>query len=181
MNAGNRIPAKKSTLRPILQRSSKPSFMKQLLVAALLLAGLHSARAQTPQDFRRDSLRRAYDRETIFVFANGTRFAKGGKAYLSGLGQRNLQKEFEFSPYGMAEYRGYRKLKNISSILTVASLGTTIVGLTQVGNRGRSYWAWWGAGIAIGLGNGVVSGMANNRLQQAIWLRNRDALTSPTP
>ncbi len=154
--------------------------MKKLLILVLVLSGLCTAKAQTLQDFRRDSLRRAYDRETIFVFANGTRFAKGGKAYPSGLGQRNLQKEFEFSPYGMAEYRGYRKLKNISSILTVASLGTTIVGLTQIGgNRGRSYWAWWGAGIAIGLGNGMVSGMANNRLQQAVWIRNRDALTSP--
>ncbi len=174
----NRILIRKSTLASDIANGFLDDHMKRIVLVGLLLAGFGIASAQTPGDFQKDSLRRAYDRETIFVFGNGTRFAKGGRAYASGIRQKNLEREFEFSTAGLSEYKAYRKLRTISSILTVASLGTTIVGLTSVNNRGsNAYWAWWGAGIAIGLGNGVVSGQANNRLQQAVWIRNRDALT----
>ncbi|MFT4032520.1 MAG: hypothetical protein QM669_08870 [Siphonobacter sp.] len=151
--------------------------MKRVFGILLLFSCIQSLKAQTVRDFKNDSLQRAYNRETILLLNGGSRFAKERRVYSSGPRQIYLQKQFEFSPNGLDQFRQYRKFKTISTIMTVASVGTAVIGLTST-RKSNAYWAWWGAGIVIGLGNGVVSSMGNNHLQQALWIRNRDALTT---
>lgn len=154
--------------------------MKQFFLLITALFFFFSANAQTQADFRSDSIRRVYERETIFLMGNGSRYVKGGRAFLSGWNQVNLRREFDISPEGAAEYNRYRKLKTISSILQLASLGTTIYGLATINKRGgNEYWTWWGIGLAVSIGGGVVNSQAQNRLQYALWLRNRDAVSRP--
>ena len=111
-----------------------------------------------------------YSEKTIYLYG-GNQYVKNNILYT---GHRSLVKEFSISPGGLDLYLRSRRNKNIG--LAVSLLGTA-GSLYALFNRNRVDWRpfFW-----ISLGTGVIAApinmKASRQLNQAVWLRNRDAL-----
>ena len=111
-----------------------------------------------------------YDRETIYMLSP-TRYVRNNVVYT---GAPNLRREFSVSPAGMDLYIRSRRNRNIALVVSLAGSVGSIYSLVT-GNRDALRTFFW-----VSLGTGVVSTTlgtrANTQLNQAVWLRNRDAL-----
>lgn len=139
-----------------------------LVICLVLLANFaHEAFAQIGE---RPSIQSLYDRETIYM-VSPTRYVRNNVVYA---GAANLQREFSISPAGMDLYIRSRRNRNIALVVSLAGSVGSIYSLVT-GNRDALRTFFW-----VSLGTGVVSTAlgtrANTQLNQAVWLRNRDAL-----
>ncbi|WP_373330821.1 hypothetical protein [Salmonirosea aquatica] len=111
-----------------------------------------------------------YDRETIYMLGP-TRYVRNNVVYA---GAANLRREFSVSPAGMDLYIRSRRNRNIALVVSLVGSAGSIYSLAT-GNREAFRTFFW-----VSLGTGVVSTAlgtrANTQLNQAVWLRNRDAL-----
>lgn len=137
-------------------------------ICFVLLTG--SFRIASAQIGEKRSMQSLYDRETIYMLSP-TRYARNGVVYA---GAANLQREFSISPAGMDLYIRSRRNRNIALVVSLAGSVGSIYSLVT-GNRDALRTFFW-----VSLGSGVVSTTlgtrANTQLNQAVWLRNRDAL-----
>lgn len=89
-------------------------------------------------------------------------------------GHKSLLREFSISEGGLQLYLKSRRTRNIGLAISIAGSAGTIVSLIS-GNRDHLRKFFW-----VSLGSGVISSAvtmhANNQRDQAVWLRNRDAM-----
>jgi hypothetical protein len=117
-----------------------------------------------------DKFRQCYSKETIYL--------QGGNSYIKDnvqyAGQRAILQEFKISEGGMQLYLKSRRNKNIALILSLVGSIGTIYSLAS-GDR-THYKKFFLISLGTGLGSSLISIKANNMRDQAVWLRNRDAM-----
>lgn len=139
---------------------------------SLLLVFAMGMECQTAgaQSLNAGQARQWYEKETIRMQGNQS-YVKNNVAYT---GSGNLKREFSISPRGMELYLRSRKNRNIGAVISLVGAAGSITALLS-GNRSRVRTFFW-----VGLGTGTISGLLNARatqqLNEAVWLRNRDAL-----
>jgi hypothetical protein len=141
------------------------------LCASIVLLGFQSKSAQAQmQESTYPQIKRWYDQETIYL-QNSNSYVKNHVVYT---GQNAIRKEFAISEGGMQLYVKSRRKRSIGLVLSLAGSAGTIASLIS-GNQKTTNKFFW-----ISLGTGLASSFiimdANNTRDQAVWLRNRDAM-----
>lgn len=111
-----------------------------------------------------------YNKETIYLM-NGSTYVKNNIVYT---GKSRLLQEFSISPGGLQLYKRSRKNKGIATVISLAG-GIGSISALVSGHRPTIRTFFW-----VSLGTGLVSSAfsmnAGKQLNQAVWLRNRDAM-----
>ncbi|PWJ57236.1 hypothetical protein CLV98_108156 [Dyadobacter jejuensis] len=140
-----------------------------LLLGMVLCSSIATAQSVTPHTGERNPIR-WYDQESIYMQGQNS-YVKQNKLYT---GNKALMKEFSISPNGLNMYFRSRRNRNIGLAISLAGSVGTIVSLFS---NDRDSWKKF---IWVSLGTGVAATMlnarANNQRDQAVWIRNRDAL-----
>ena len=114
--------------------------------------------------------RKWYDKETIYLQGSNS-YIKNNIIYK---GQKAIKREFMISPGGMQLYVSSRKKRNIALVISLAGSAGSIASLIT-GNRDALKKFFW-VSLGTGLASTIITAQANNQRDQAVWLRNRDAL-----
>lgn len=150
--------------------SDKSSIPGRIGMILLLMITTTAVRAQFASDSTGGPTKRWYDKETIYL-QGGNRFVKNNMLYA---GNKALLREFSISQGGMELYLRSKRNRNIALVVSILGSAGSIISLIS-GNRSNLKTFYW-----VSLGTGVVSTVitmqANNQRDQAVWLRNRDAL-----
>ncbi|OJV16703.1 MAG: hypothetical protein BGO21_27940 [Dyadobacter sp. 50-39] len=142
-----------------------------LVVLLLLVTGsVCSAQIRIPSDSTASKARKWYDRETIYL-RNGNSFVKNNVLYT---GQKALRNEFMVSPEGLGLYLKSRRTRSIGLVISLAGSAGSIVSLLT-GNRDHLRTFFW-VSVGTGLVGSGFTMAANNQRDQAVWMRNRDAM-----
>jgi hypothetical protein len=141
---------------------------KSILGLVLILAAFNG-NAQTVSDSTTKSIRKWYDKETIYLRGNG--FVKDNVFYNS---QKALRNEFVLSQGGFELYRRSRRTRSIAMVISIAGAVGSISSLVS-GNRNNVKTFFW-VSLGTGLASTILTSQANAQRDQAVWLRNRDAL-----
>lgn len=115
-----------------------------------------------------------YSEKTIYLHgANG--YIKNNTYYS---GNKLLMKEFSVSPGGLDLYVRSRRNRNIA--LAISLLGTA-GSLYALLNRDKVDWRpfFW-TSLGTGLIAAPINMTASKQLNQAVWLRNKDVLATPS-
>ncbi|SEI81255.1 hypothetical protein SAMN04487995_2327 [Dyadobacter koreensis] len=137
----------------------------------LLTATFCQAQISAPTAIPIDSTaRKWYDKETIYLQGSNS-YIKDNILYK---GQKAIKREFMISPGGMQLYVSSRKKRNIALVISLAGSGGSIASLIT-GNRDSLKKFFW-VSLGTGLASTIITAQANNQRDQAVWLRNRDAL-----
>jgi len=150
--------------------SSGKTVGKSILGLILILFLSVDGKAQVSKDSTVTATKKWYDRETIYL-RGGNSFVKNNVVYS---GQKAIQKEFMISEGGLQLYMKSRRTRNIGLVISLAGSAGSIISLIS-GNRSNLRSFFW-----VSIGTGVVASVftmqANNQRDQAVWLRNRDAM-----
>ncbi len=139
-----------------------------LIITLLSIGFLQNTKAQ---DTEQRSIQELYDRETIYLLSPN-RYVRNNIEYA---GAAQLRREFMLSPGGMQLYTSSQRKRTIGTILSLVGSAGTIYTLVS-GNRDL-YRPFFFISLGTGLASGLLTMRANTQLNQAVWLRNRDALT----
>lgn len=151
------------------KESLKSTSKSGLSVILLLLFSASASHAQI--SFPVDSTaRKWYDKETIYLQGSNS-YIKNNIMYT---GQKALKNEFLLSEGGMQLYVSSRKRRNLALVISVAGSAGSIASLIS-GNRDLLKKFFW-VSLGTGLASTLITVQANNLRDQAVWLRNRDAL-----
>lgn len=151
------------------QKITLPKTLRVTFVVMLLSVGfLQNTKAQ---DTERRSIQELYDRETIYILGPN-RYVRNNTEYA---GTAQLRREFLLSPGGMELYSSSQRKRTIGTILSLVGSAGTIYTLVS-GNRDL-YRPFFLISLGTGLASGLLTMRANTQLNQAVWLRNRDAMT----
>ena len=144
---------------------NKAPFLIPFLIPLLSLA--FEATAQL------DSLAlwRKYEKEAIYFSGSG--YIKGDQKYPI----RDLKKEFEFSPLGKEVYRMSRSDKNMGRASVILGFVSYSVWINSISKNTKhpsptpllATVGFWGISIPFSI-------RSVNRMNKAVWLRNRDVL-----
>jgi hypothetical protein len=150
-------------------RLGRPVPIRRHLLFVLLLGslGMPSGRAQAPA---RPSIQQAYDRETIYLLSPN-RYVRNNTVYS---GATALQQEFRLSPGGRELYIRSRRNRTVALVVSLVGSAGTIYSLAT-GNRDH-YKTFFVVSLGTGLVSSLLNAKASTQLNQAVWLRNRDAL-----
>jgi hypothetical protein len=138
------------------------------IVLMLLLGQLCVAQDSKPIDI--NATQQWYDKETIYL-QGGNSFIKNNIQYA---GIKALRQEFKISEGGMQLYVKSRRNKNIALVFSILGSAGTIYSLAS-GDRSHFKKFFW-LSLGTGLTSSLISIKANNLRDQAVWLRNRDAI-----
>ena len=142
-----------------------------LLIISFSGVFIQSASAQYTLDTTAMSkTRKWYDKETIYLQGSNS-YVKNDMIYS---GQKAIKKEFMISPGGMELYLKSRRTRNIALVISVAGSVGSIVTLIN-GNRDALKKFFW-VSLGTGITSTLITARANNLRDQAVWLRNRDAM-----
>lgn len=138
----------------------------------LLLAtcSVSFAQVRVPSDSTAAKARKWYDKETIYL-RNGNSFVKNNVVYS---GQKALRNEFVLSPEGLGLYLKSRRTRSIGLVISLAGSAGSIISLLT-GNRDNLKTFFW-VSVGTGLVGSGFTMAANNQRDQAVWIRNRDAM-----
>jgi hypothetical protein len=140
----------------------------RFLISAVMLFGLaFEATAQLDSL----SLWRKYESDVIYFSGGG--FIKGDVKHPL----RDLKNEFDYSPLGKEVYRMARNDRNLSRCFIALGVASEFFWLTSIGKRQNTkatagflvFTASFGVAIHLSI-------RSVNRMQKAVWLRNRDVL-----
>ncbi len=134
----------------------------------LLISLLQNVKAQ---DADRRSIQELYDRETIYLISPN-RYVRNNIEYT---GNAQLRREFMLSPGGMQLYSRSQRNRNVALVVSLVGSAGTIYTLVS-GNR-DFYRPFFILSLGTGLASGLLNMRANTQLNQAVWLRNRDAMS----
>ncbi|WP_353721603.1 hypothetical protein [Dyadobacter sp. 676] len=154
------------------EREKAPGGKSGIAAVFLLLIAcpVCSAQVRVPSDSTAAKARKWYDKETIYL-RNGNSFVKNNVIYS---GQKALRNEFLISPEGLGLYLKSRRTRSIGLVISLAGSAGSVISLLT-GNRDNLRTFFW-----VSLGTGLVGSAftvaANNQRDQAVWLRNRDAM-----
>ncbi|MGN7887129.1 hypothetical protein [Dyadobacter sp. 22481] len=142
-----------------------------VVVLLLVVTGsVCSAQGQVASDSTASKARKWYDKETIY-WRNGNSFVKNNVVYS---GQKALRNEFMVSPEGLGLYLKSRRTRSIGLVISLAGSTGSIISLLT-GNRDNLKTFFW-VSVGTGLVGSGFTMAANNQRDQAVWLRNRDAM-----
>ena len=114
-----------------------------------------------------------FQKEAI-MYVRPYAFFKGGESHPSGFFYGKLKKEMEVSPMALAEFKNYKRNRNISYLMIGASLGA-LIGTGYVDDR-----RWQGAlligSLGLSIGSIRFSMDSMNNLHRSVWLHNEDLL-----
>ena len=154
------------------QASTPSSTSKKKGLASLILILIlgNICIAQTSQPLVSEKTRQWYEKESIYLQGRNS-YIKNNIEYS---GQRALKQEFVISEGGMQLFLKSKRNKNIALAISILGSAGSLYSLAS-GNRTHFKKFFW-----ISLGTGFVSSLvmtnANNLRDQAVWLRNRDAI-----
>lgn len=114
--------------------------------------------------------RKWYDKETIYLQGKNS-YIKNNVIYT---GQKAIKREFMISPGGMQLYVSSRRKRNLALVISLAGSAGSIASLIT-GNRDALKKFFW-VSLGTGLASTLITSRANDQRDQAVWLRNRDAL-----
>jgi hypothetical protein len=151
-------------------QQQRPTSTNPGLMILLVLASGLGCHAQVTDSSPTGKARQWYDKETIYM--------QGGNSYIKNnvqyAGHKALREEFKISEGGTQLYLKSRKNKNFALILSlVGSIGTIY---TLASGDRTNYKTFFLISLGTGLGSSLVTIKANNLRDQAVWLRNRDAM-----
>lgn len=154
------------------EREKLPGGKSGIAVILLLLVtgSVCSAQVSVPSDSTAAKARKWYDKETIYL-RNGNSFVKNNVVYT---GQRVLRSEFMISPTGLGLYLKSRRTRSIGLVISLAGSAGSVISLLT-GNRDNLKTFFW-VSVGTGLVGSGFTMAANNQRDQAVWLRNRDAM-----
>ncbi|GHB52940.1 hypothetical protein [Persicitalea jodogahamensis] len=148
--------------------NAKEKVLRSASIVVLLLCLLQNAKAQ---DTDRRPIQELYDRETIYLISPN-RYVRNNIEYT---GSAQLRREFMLSPGGMQLYSRSQRNRNIALVVSLVGSAGTIYTLAS-GNR-DFYRPFFILSLGTGLASGLLNIRANTQLNQAVWLRNRDAMS----
>ncbi|MBO9613923.1 MAG: hypothetical protein J7619_14565 [Dyadobacter sp.] len=154
------------------EREKLPGGKSPLAVVLLILAtgSVCSAQIRISSDSTASKARKWYDKETIYL-RNGNSFVKNNVVYA---GQKALRNEFMVSPEGLGLYLKSRRTRGIGLAISLAGSAGSIISLLS-GNRDNLKTFFW-VSVGTGLVGSGFTMAANNQRDQAVWIRNRDAM-----
>ncbi|TLV01054.1 hypothetical protein [Dyadobacter luticola] len=152
------------------EKLPKPGGAATTLLILLFVTASQWSNAQIPVDSTTSQARKWYDKETIYM-RNGNSFVKNNVLYA---GQKALNREFAISSEGMALYVKSRRTRNIGLVISLAGSAGSIISLIS-GNRDNLRKFFW-VSVGTGIVSSVLTMQANNMRDQAVWIRNRDAM-----
>lgn len=126
--------------------------------------------AQTSQPIVSEKTRQWYDRETIYLQGRNS-YIKNNIEYS---GQRALKQEFAISEGGMQLLLKSKRNKNIALAISILGSVGSIYSLAS-GDRTHFKKFFW-ISLGTGFASSLITANANNLRDQAVWLRNRDAI-----
>lgn len=141
-----------------------------VVLLLLVTSSVCSAQVRVPSDSTASKARKWYDKETIYL-RNGNSFVKNNVVYS---GQKALRNEFMVSPDGLGLYLKSRRTRSIGLVISLAGSAGSIISLLT-GNRDNLKTFFW-VSVGTGLVGSGFTMAANNQRDQAVWLRNRDAM-----
>lgn len=136
----------------------------------LVTCSVSFAQVRVPSDSTAARARKWYDKETIYL-RNGNSFVKNNVVYS---GQKALRNEFMVSPEGLGLYLKSRRTRSIGLVISLAGSAGSIISLLT-GNRDNLKTFFW-VSVGTGLVGSGFTMAANNQRDQAVWIRNRDAM-----
>jgi len=150
--------------------SDRTSSKKGYAALLLILISIPAANAQVSEVTPAIKASQLYDKETIYL-QGSNKYIKNNIQYE---GMRALRKELSISEGGLQLYLKSRRYKNFALVLSVAGSAGSIVSLIS-GNRSALKKFFW-VSLGTGLASSLITAEANNLRDQAVWLRNRDAM-----
>lgn len=141
-----------------------------VVVLLLMTGSVCSAQGRVPLDSTASKARKWYDKETIYL-RNGNSFVKNNVIYT---GQKAIRNEFMISPEGLGLYMRSKRTRNIGLVISLAGSAGSVVSLLT-GKRDHLRTFFW-VSVGTGLVGSAFTMSANNQRDQAIWIRNRDAM-----
>lgn len=139
-------------------------------IVLLIILASSASQAQFASDTTGSKAQKWYNKETIYL-QGGNSFVKNNMIYS---GQKAIRNEFSISEGGLQLYLKSKKTRNIALAISILGSAGSIVSLIS-GNRNNLRTFFW-----VSLGTGILSSAltmkANNQRDQAVWLRNRDAI-----
>ncbi|MGG7663041.1 hypothetical protein [Dyadobacter sp. BHUBP1] len=141
-----------------------------VVLLILTLGSVCSAQVRMPSDSTASKARKWYDKETIYL-RNGNSFVKNNVIHV---GQKALRNEFMVSPEGLGLYLKSRRTRSIGLVISLAGSAGSVISLLS-GNRDNLKTFFW-ISVATGLVGSGFTMAANNQRDQAVWIRNRDAM-----
>jgi hypothetical protein len=137
------------------------------IILMIIFAGAATCSAQTSEH---TLAKNWYDKETIYL-QKGNSYVKNNIWYS---GRNALQNEFKISEGGLQLYLKSRRTKNVAIVLSLLGSAGSIYSLAS-GNREHFRKFFW-ISLGTGLASSLLNVKAGNLRDQAVWLRNRDAL-----
>lgn len=167
--------------------------MKNLLVTALTLFLLFQvARSQTPGDsaayfppLEYPSFKENYNAHAAYVGGNQWTTSLGNRPM--GRGWKEVADEFELSPEGKAAYQLAQAQRRTIPFYSISGLALTLGSLPLLVTSPNFDWqkgiglGMLGGGLALSLISNDKRTKSANNFQEALWLRNRDALLQSVP
>jgi len=163
----NKYDRKEKETNKRVNKSGFATIVLFFLTASFCQAQTSSMPIAIPTD---STARKWYDKETIYLQGSNS-YIKNNIIYS---GQKAIKREFMISPGGMQLYVSSRKKRNIALVISIAGSAGSIASLIT-GNRDALKKFFW-VSLGTGLASTIITAQANNQRDQAVWLRNRDAL-----
>ncbi|WP_439555156.1 hypothetical protein [Dyadobacter sp.] len=148
--------------------------VKGLIVVLMLLFSAKSNAQVAPDSTIRQAIK-WYDKEAIYL-RGANSYVKDNVVYS---GQRTLKREFLVSTRGLDLYMRSRRTRTIGLVISVAGSAGSIISLIS-GNRDNLRTFFW-VSVGTGLVSAGFTGRANNLRDEAVWVRNRDAMRFMQP
>lgn len=124
-----------------------------------------------------------HQRFSINEYSENTIYLQGTNKYIKNnveyIGHRALLKEFNISPGGLDLYVRSRRNRNIGMVVSLVGTAGSLYALFNRNNVNWKPFFW--ASLGTGLIAAPLNATATKQLNQAVWLRNRDALSRQLP
>lgn len=143
--------------------------MKNIIII-IILSSITTYAISAQSSLYSDTLIHKYDRNTIYLKKGG--FEKNGQTIRFGALKKNLKKELTASPMALQEYKRSRTNFWVAMSCTVVSTALTLSGI----QRKYIYKELSYSGLSLSLLTIPFNIKAQNQLNRAVWLYNREAI-----
>lgn len=91
-----------------------------------------------------------------------------------------LETEFKISELGLEAYKQAKKYKTIKTVINIATVFSGLAGIAFISNNNRdAAYTLIGSQFVLSLAGAYYHRQYNERLDRAIWQRNKDLLFPP--
>lgn len=157
------------------------------------MAFLLCVSAFTPLAAQNTDLATRYDQQAIYLSLNfwrGPTYVKNGQSHPVGIYFRRLVPEFAQAPQAQPLLAKARKKMRTASAISLVGLGGMVTGLVVSENAKKGgriddrekydlgQTIFWGSAVVSLVVTMPIRLSAGKKLQEAVWLRNREVLTA---